>query len=624
MSDLESHIDLVRKAQQGGKDATGRLAEVASVRLREYVLRLTLDKDLTEDIVQESMLEMLRVFDKLKKAERFWSWLYGIAYNKVRTHRRGQSRHKATLLSVAEGSTAGEGKRDVLAETVGGELKRIVLKAMAELKPRQRDVLTMRCYDRMAYAEIAEVMGCSKFGAQALFYRAKKSLAKRLSQHGLGKGYLLAALVLFGKVTASSEAAAANISVTAATLKVGAAASLAAVATSKTTVVTLAAGALITAGSVGVGPSIVESYSGHSAAGANSPLTVSGQAGDVVAVEESWYFYPDGPDGPVMMRVAESNGGREGSRFRILQNQHGNYRYDKGTIHIDKAHLYNADLSVVRLPTDDKALSAFISQIEGRPADMEGVSASGDGLLVICKRSGEQNSRAWRVAHHSNVMEEVFFQFNRPGNTKIVDNRDAMHKRGWTYFRVTGQMNGEEISGVGRIPFIYAQINERHPWVDLRIGNRLRIIDSGREVGIYDASGKVIESYAGGSFFDYLGSPWMGLHTIDSVRRAMAEKRIWFETKQGQKRGKAKVALACGNVKLVYEIDLGRDVVETVKVLGDGGAQSNVQAVMHFSYLDEIPSAAGEFTVPRPRASTKLLRERLGVLWLARLSEEAQ
>ena len=161
MSDLESYIDLVRKAQQGQKEATGRLAEVASVRLREYVLRLTLDKDLTEDIVQESILEMLRVFDKLKSAERFWSWLYGIAYNKVRTHRRGRSRQKATLLSVAQGAIVDEGKREAFAETIGGELKQIVLNAMAELKPRQRDVLTMRCYDRMAYAQIAEVMGAN-------------------------------------------------------------------------------------------------------------------------------------------------------------------------------------------------------------------------------------------------------------------------------------------------------------------------------------------------------------------------------------------------------------------------------------------------------------------------------
>ncbi|MBN2271286.1 MAG: sigma-70 family RNA polymerase sigma factor, partial [Sedimentisphaerales bacterium] len=286
MSDLESYIELVRKAQQGGKDATDRLAEIASLRLREYALRLTFDKDLTEDIVQESMLEMLRVFDKLKKAEQFWSWLYGIAYNKVRTHRRDQSRHKAASLSAVGAGIADEGKREVFAESVGGELKQIVLKAMAELKPQQRDVLTMRCYDRMPYEQIAELMGCSKFAAQALFYRAKKSLAKGLSRHGLGKGYLLAALVLFGKVTASSEAAAADITVTAATLKIGTAASLVAVATSKTAIVTMTAAAVITAGSLVIEPKTVESHDGQIKPDVDSTLAI--QPKPAKSAEESW------------------------------------------------------------------------------------------------------------------------------------------------------------------------------------------------------------------------------------------------------------------------------------------------------------------------------------------------
>ena len=81
----QSH-ELVRKAQLGDKECLNRLAEAARVHLREYVLRLTLREDLTQDIVQESILEMFKVFDKLKSAERFWSWLDGIAFNKVRSH----------------------------------------------------------------------------------------------------------------------------------------------------------------------------------------------------------------------------------------------------------------------------------------------------------------------------------------------------------------------------------------------------------------------------------------------------------------------------------------------------------------------------------------------------------
>ncbi len=79
----------------------------------------------------------------------------------------------------------------------------------------------MRCYDNMAYSEIAESMGCSEFSTRMLFVRAKKALQKELLSNGFSRGSLLAALIVFGKMTAPSKAAAAQLTVPAAALKVG-------------------------------------------------------------------------------------------------------------------------------------------------------------------------------------------------------------------------------------------------------------------------------------------------------------------------------------------------------------------------------------------------------------------
>ena len=65
MDNNQGYVDLVEKAQRGDKKCLGRLAEVASKRLHEYVHRLTLQESLTQDIVQESILDMLKIFDKL-------------------------------------------------------------------------------------------------------------------------------------------------------------------------------------------------------------------------------------------------------------------------------------------------------------------------------------------------------------------------------------------------------------------------------------------------------------------------------------------------------------------------------------------------------------------------------
>ena len=134
------HDELVRKAQLGDKECLNRLAETARGHLREYVLRLTLREDLTQDIVQESILEMFKVFEKLKSTEKFWSWLDGIAFNKIRHHYGRQWRHKTIPISDIDRQIAIGDSQSALAEMINRELKQIVLVSMRELSPRHRSL----------------------------------------------------------------------------------------------------------------------------------------------------------------------------------------------------------------------------------------------------------------------------------------------------------------------------------------------------------------------------------------------------------------------------------------------------------------------------------------------------
>ena len=615
MINHKEHAELIKKAQHGDKESLNRLAEVARVHLREYVMRVTLQEDLTEDIVQESILEMFKVFDKLKKADRFWAWLHGIAFNKIRSHYGRQWRHKTTSLSDVAHEIATEESQNALADMVNRELKLIVLRSMRELSPRHRAILTMRCYKEMAYSDIARLMGCSEFGAQALFYRAKKALAKKLSSHGLGKGYLLTALVLFGKLTAATEATAANVSVTAATLKVGAAASLAAIITSKTAIVSLTAAGTIAASTVAITHGTDNIDNELQKTGAQTSFITPQQAQADRPMEQCWYFFPEGSGGPVMMRLLEFSKSGKQSFCQYLQNEHANYSDDKAVIYMNNFRMYNPDLSVRRLPTDSEELTDFISHIAGRPDDMEYVSSKGKGLLVISKRSADHGDRIWRIDHHFNVLEEEYFQFDWPQSAKIIDKRDERHKRGWTYFKITGRLNGEQVSGTGQIPFVYATSKRFSPWLKLKFGSSLTIADSGSAACVFDASGKAVATYAGGSFFKGLGRPWMGLHTIDTVRRDAAEQRVSFETKKISGGSKVEVVLTHEQAKLVYTVDMETDVIDKITFsTGNGG-----EGELRFSYLQNIDNLGNEFARPRIGSYRRPQQNSPGMLWLVNL-----
>ncbi|MFQ6035208.1 MAG: RNA polymerase sigma factor, partial [Sedimentisphaerales bacterium] len=361
-------IELIRQAQRGDRQCLDQLAQQARERLRTYVYRLTQRDDLTQEIVQESLFEMCKVLGKLQKTDRFWPWLYGIATNKLRRYYRTEHTQRKLAINSVTKKGIPKDRQDGLERLVSEELKQIVAEAMAKLRTRHKAVLVMRCYDGMAYSEIAESMGCSEFSTRMLFLRAKRALQRELSRNGFGKGSLLAALVLFGKMTAPTEAAAAQVSVTAAATKVGLLAGIVGLATTKTAIISLTAAGALTAGTIvkTTGPWKTSDEGrgtwdeGRQSSFVHRPSPF-GQSSN--GNEEYWYYFPQGPDKAMMLRAKSGTAGDK-SYWQILQNDRANYYYHDNSVYINNHRMWASDLSVLKVPTDDPKLTDFICQVE--------------------------------------------------------------------------------------------------------------------------------------------------------------------------------------------------------------------------------------------------------------------
>lgn len=238
MSDIDDnadYADLVRQAQLGNQESMDRLVQRVEGRLRSYLYRLTLNHDLTEELVQEALLEMVKSLKKLECVDAFWSWLYRTAMGKAQHHFRGQQ-HKANIVQMSTidredlSKSASPDYRDGLNYMIRKELSNAVFEAIEKLKFRQRNVLVLRCFEQKAYSEIAAIMDCSEMAAQVLFFRAKGSIKRQLSKRGFGKECLLMGLGLFARMTTPAKDALVSSSVTAASVKVGFAATVIGVA----------------------------------------------------------------------------------------------------------------------------------------------------------------------------------------------------------------------------------------------------------------------------------------------------------------------------------------------------------------------------------------------------------
>ncbi len=222
-------VQLVRKAQLGDRDSMERLAELARQRLYPYIYRLTLNHDLTGDLLQETLLKMVETLKDIRQPESFWHWLFRTALGVVQHHYRDQARQQEVEFSALSlkrlKEYLSEDHDDGLNRMMRQELSEAVLAAVAQLRLSHRSVLTLRCYEQMSYAEIASLMGCKELRARVLFYRARHALSRQLKRRGFRKGLLLTALGLFEILTAPVDSAAATVS--ASSLHVGFAGTLA-------------------------------------------------------------------------------------------------------------------------------------------------------------------------------------------------------------------------------------------------------------------------------------------------------------------------------------------------------------------------------------------------------------
>jgi len=375
---------------------------------------------------------------KPNKANRFWPRLLCAALKKLRLGHRKEQYPNPEALSVSNmaNEDANDASQEVLADAVGRELKDVIFSAMRRLKPRYRAVLTLRCYRNMRYEHIAHSLQCSEFAAKIQFYRAKRALQKQLSRHGFGRGAFLAAMVLFGKITAPSEAVAKGLVISAATTKVGVAAGFAALATSKVAILSLTA-----AGAISIGTVAVRTTSGPDRP--TTPLiegpTISSQITGAVpkaapGIREYWHYYPRGTNGPIMLRLLKWDSRARQSYCQWLQNERANYFFDrnKNTIYIRNHRIWHSDGSVWQLPTDNATLRKSLAVAQPGAEPMQYVHGDGAGLLVILKQD-EDTRRHSQITRNLNVLDEQYFLYDWPSRAGMIDVRDAMHKRGWTH-----------------------------------------------------------------------------------------------------------------------------------------------------------------------------------------------
>ena len=631
MAQEQIWTELVRQAQQGHKEDINKLAREAKGRLCAYIYRVTLNYDLTQDMSQEVLLQMIKSLHHLKSVESFWPWLYRITQNKIQEHYKAKykksSAYESAFYKNFLSQHAKYHQEDALSKLLKKELSKKVVVAMKQMKQQYRAILSLRCFEQLSYSEIAVAMECSEVRARILFFRAKQALKKQLTHQGLKKGFLLICLGVFGRLTAPARAA--TVTVTASSVKVGVTTAVIATAGTKLGIVTVTAAAvgLATVGGISVlSETPLPERSEVKSINYTTQLRDTSQ-GPTSSLSkgayEQWFSCPDGIDGPLFMRMQRWDAKQTNKLGAWLENGEGNYYYSTDNkVYINNYRAFWDSLRVRRLPTDTAEFTHFLSKIEGNQSGLEYNRDSQTGLLKNALDDRFAEARNFRTNYNYNTSNESLFEYDWPEDIPVIDERDQMHKRGWTYFSINGEINNQTISAMGQIPFVYNTSREHPAWMRLKIGSEFEIIDCSTGACLRRSDGTVIALYPAGTFFKGLLRPWMGMHTIDIIRRDAARRRVAFRTMPARNKEDVIVRVYYederNNTELVYGIDMENDIIEDIRF----EVRNRIIGSLIFSYLQDIEQAGGEFAAPAISENPEVpIRPGTGILWLVDLAQ---
>jgi RNA polymerase sigma-70 factor (ECF subfamily) len=163
--------ELLRRTAERDRDAFKTLYLIYHRRLARFLVRMTRQFDVAEEIINDTMWVVWQRADGFRGSSRVSTWIMGIAYRRaLKTLRRAnlQSRF-ITYDGDADHTDFGE-------EVDGAERRELVTRALAELPLEQRLVLEFTYYLGHSCGEIAEIMECPVNTVKTRMFHARRKL----------------------------------------------------------------------------------------------------------------------------------------------------------------------------------------------------------------------------------------------------------------------------------------------------------------------------------------------------------------------------------------------------------------------------------------------------------------
>ena len=181
---MNSSADLVARACQGDQEAFRLIFERYSRPLISFVYDQVGDRELAEELTQETFVRAYRSLHALREETKLSTWLFGIAKNVAREALRARQRtsQHVDLDDKLVLNLSDRGPVPVK-QLLNKELNEVIQSSLALLDDDKRLVFTLKVFQQCSYEEIAEITGFSIPKLKTDLHRARTEMRKRVGQY---------------------------------------------------------------------------------------------------------------------------------------------------------------------------------------------------------------------------------------------------------------------------------------------------------------------------------------------------------------------------------------------------------------------------------------------------------
>ena len=172
-------IELMGNVRDGDIRQLAHLFDRHHLKLYNFYFRLTRERQLSEDLVQEVFFRILKYRHTFRGEGEFTSWLYQLARNVHSDHYRKWKHETATNREEEEPASTEPQAHEQLEQK---QSHAMLQQALAKLPVEKKELLILCRYQGLRYDAIAEILGCSVEAVKVRVHRAMNELRKEYFQ----------------------------------------------------------------------------------------------------------------------------------------------------------------------------------------------------------------------------------------------------------------------------------------------------------------------------------------------------------------------------------------------------------------------------------------------------------